>query len=1635
MTPRGEPGKAEILDRLEALVRERVPSGEVDLLCRFLRLVYAHVAPYDLAERTLDDLYGAALAHFRFGQIRPPQSLRLRVYNPRIEQHGWQSTHTIVETVNDDMPFLVDSTSIALNREGVAIHLIVHPVLHVRRDAAGRLVDIADGPGEGTFAESWMHLEIDRHTDHAFLARLEQRLAQVLADVRRAVEDWQAMRGRIDQALAEAAPGRRFLEEAEFAEIEAFLRWLADDHFTFLGFASYRLEEDVSRGLRLRREETSELGILRGVSDSPYSRSFEALPADVRRRAAEPLPLLIVTKANTKSTVHRDAYLDYIGVKRYASDGRVIGENRFLGLFTSAAYNRSPLSIPLLRRKLERVLERSGLDRRGHAGKALANILETYPRDELFQASEDELYATAVEILQLQDRLRIRLFPRRDPWGRFVTFLVYVPRDRYNTNLRERFQAILSEALESHDIEYQVQLTEALLARILFVVHTPRGIPQDLDARALELRLAEAARDWSDRLYEALLEAHGEETGNRLFRAFGRHFPVVYRDRVSPRVAVADVVALDALERGEAGPLALRLYRVLEEPVDLLHFRLIQPQSQVTLSAALPILERLGLEVLSEQPFEIRADGRVFWIHDFTLRHPQGAAIEVDGIRDLFDEAFLAVWTGAAENDGFGRLVLAAGLGWRDIVVLRAYCKYLLQLGTPFSQAYMEETLFRNPALARDLVALFRARFDPDREADRRQEDTERLRARILDGLERVQSLDEDRILRTYLGLVLATLRTNFFQTKPDGRPKDHLSFKFDPKAVPGMPLPKPAFEIFVYAPFVEGVHLRGGKVARGGIRWSDRREDYRTEILGLMKAQMVKNAVIVPVGAKGGFVVKRTPSERQALLEEGIRCYRTFLCGLLDLTDNQTRAGVVPPPRVVRYDDDDPYLVVAADKGTATFSDIANEISRAYGFWLDDAFASGGSAGYDHKKMGITARGVWESVKRHFREIGIDPERDTFTAVGIGDMSGDVFGNGMLLSDRIRLVAAFDHRHIFLDPDPDPKVAFAERRRLFELPRSSWDDYDRTKISPGGGVWSRRAKRVVLSPEVRRALAIEDTVLTPNELVSAILRAPVDLLWNGGIGTFVKARAESHADAQDRSNDAVRVDAEDLRCRVIAEGGNLGLTQRARIVFALRGGRLNTDFIDNSAGVDCSDHEVNIKILLRDVMEAGELTRIQRDRLLAAMTDEVAELVLRDNVLQNLALSVGQLRAAERLDAQLRLLRKLETSGRLDRRLEFLPDDDTLLERRRNGRGLTRPEAAVLLAHAKMALFDGLMATEVPGRPYFENDLCRYFPKPLVERYREAIARHPLRREIVATGLANGMVNYGLEEFASELEDDTGAELADIALAFVVARDALELECLWQAGCELGREVDAAQQLRLLDELRRTFVHATRWFLAHGPRPLVIREVVGLWRPGIRAIVGRLEEVLTLDQAEAVAQTVAEWRSAGLDPALARAAATLSCRLDACDIVAAARLAADGPASEAQLVALARIHFALSAELEIARLRNRLRAIPLSGRWERLAVSGLEDELSNLLRRLVLAAARSLPKAVESNELVSSLRAWLTSQVHGFARFRRVLDELETDAGADLARLAVAVRALSALEPVGGSGVAQISLNSSVET
>src|SRR5512135_3612966 len=1163
------------VDEVAALVATRIAPDLRDTLQDFVLRYYAQVDSEDLAERAAADLYGAALSHWNFARRREPGRARVRVFNPTLEEHGWQSRHTIVEIVNDDMPFLVDSVAMEVNRHGLTLHLIIHPIVGVVRAADGTLTALAPDGDPTRELESFIHLEIDRTVEADALARLAADIARVLENVRTAVTDWQPMQQKARAIASDLARDPPPLSTDQLADGAAFLEWLAEDHFTFLGYRCHDLVRIEGQDA-LRIVAGTGLGILRETPGKEIAESFAALPPEVRAYARRP-ELLVITKSTSRSTVHRPGYLDYVAVKRFDTAGRVCGEHRFLGLFTHLAYSASPSAIPLLRHKTANVIRRANLPPGGHAEKNLVNILDSFPRDELFETPEDELLQTAIGILHLGDRQRFRLFVRRDPFERFVTCLIFAPRENYATDVRQKWQAILLQAFNGESSDFNVNLSESALARVLITVRTAPGRVPRVDVGALEARLAGAARRWTDDLRGALIEALGEARGSALSHRYAVAFPAGYREDTAARATVPDIEIMERLSA--SAPLAMSLYRPLEAAPNALRFKLFRLGAPVTLSDSLPMLERMGMKVLDERPYRVTPQGGTpIWIHDLGMTCSTGE-IEVDLLHGVFEDAFARVFRGEVESDDFNRLVVAAKLPATDVTILRAYARYLRQIGFALSQPFIETTLAAHAGIAARLVGLFRLRFDPDAGPDAKAQADKEADA-IEQALEGVDNLSEDRVLRQYLALMLATTRTNFWCRDAAGARRSFLSFKFDPAKVPGLPEPKPMFEIFVYSVRFEGVHLRGGRVARGGLRWSDRPEDFRTEVLGYMK--------------------------------EGIACYEDYLRGLLDLTDNLASGTVVPPPQVKRHDADDPYLVVAADKGTATFSDHANSVSAEYGFWLGDAFASGGSAGYDHKAMGITARGAWESTKRHFRELGLDTQTTDFTVVGVGDMSGDVFGNGMLLSRHIRLVAAFDHRHVFLDPDPDPAATFAERERLFALSRSSWADYNQGLISEGGGIWARSEKSIPVSPQVRTVLGIEATRLTPAELIGAILKAPVDLLYNGGIGTYVKSSRETHADVGDRANDAIRVNGAELRCKVVGEGGNLGFTQLGRVEFARfggaegKGGRICTDAIDNSAGVDCSDHEVNIKILLGLVAAEGELTGQQRNKLLAEMTNEV---------------------------------------------------------------------------------------------------------------------------------------------------------------------------------------------------------------------------------------------------------------------------------------------------------------------------------------------------------------------------------------------------------------------------------------------
>ncbi|HSK99062.1 MAG TPA: NAD-glutamate dehydrogenase [Rubrobacteraceae bacterium] len=1603
--------KDELLDKVVARIREQIPEDQAPQVEEFVRQYYVWIPQEDLADRSPIDVYGAAVAHWNFANVRAPGAAKVRVYNPNFEEHGWQSTHTVVEIVTDDMPFLVDSTRMGVNREGYAIHLMLHPIVKVRRDDEGRLVEVLPPDAEDAVSESVIHVELDRQTEPGVLDGLHDCLTSVLKQVRAAVEDWPDMRGKALDLVSELEDSTASIDEEDLEEARSFLGWIADDNFTFLGYREYDLITENGEDA-LRNVQGTGRGILRETSPNPLSQSFAKLSPEVRR-LAHATHLLNLTKANSRSTIHRPSYMDYVGVKRFDAAGKVTGERRFLGLYTFSAYSMSTLEIPIVRRKVRYVLERAGFPEGSHNERDLIEILETYPRDELFQIDREDLFEISMGILHLQERQRVRLFVRRDTYGRFFSCLVFVPRDRYNTNIRQRMQDILHRAFNGTNVEFNVRLSESVLARLHFIIYTRPGEVPDYDLREIEERLVDATRSWTDDLYDALVEHFGEERGVELFHKYRDAFPAGYRAGFLARTAVADIGRIEELE-GE-DDLGMALYHPLEEPEDFLGFKLYRSGEQISLSDILPLLEDMGVEVVDERPHKLEPAGSpTVWIYDFGLVHGAQYELQTGEVKEIFQNAFARAWRGTIENDGFNRLVLAARLTWRQVTVLRAYCKYLRQAGTTFSQNYMEDTLYANQHITRLLVELFETRFDPSRQG-RAEEASERLVEEVREALDSVVSLDEDRILRNFLDATLATVRTNYYQKADDGEPKPYLSFKFDPTDLAVLPLPRPRFEIFVYSPRMEGVHLRGGKVARGGIRWSDRREDFRTEVLGLMKAQTVKNAVIVPVGAKGGFVVKRPPADggREALMEEVVACYKTLIRGMLDVTDNLEGDDLVPPPEIVRYDEDDPYLVVAADKGTATFSDIANGLSGDYDFWLGDAFASGGSAGYDHKAMGITARGAWESVKRHFRELGMDTQSEDFTVVGIGDMSGDVFGNGMLLSRHIKLVGAFNHLHIFLDPDPDPETSFEERERLFGLPRSSWSDYDEDRISEGGGVFPRSAKSIPLSSQVKQLLGVEDEALAPNEVIRALLKADVDLLFNGGIGTYVKASHESNADVGDRTNDAVRIDGSELGCRVVGEGGNLGLTQPGRIEYALNGGRIYMDAIDNSAGVDTSDHEVNIKILLDAVVESGDMTEKQRNELLGEMTEEVARLVLYDTYAQTLAIDNALTLAHPMIDVHARYIAALEHSGSLNRELEFLPNEETLSERRSEGMGLAAPELAILLSYSKITLYRDLLDSDLPEDRYLSDELVRYFPTPLRERFRDRMDEHRLRREITATSVVNDLVNRGGPSFAFRLGEETGAAAAEIARAYTAACEVFDMRALWTEIEALDNRVEAQTQTRMLLDWRRLVERATRWFLRNRRPPLDIEGTVEHFSEGVSELTRRIPELLLEADRETVEKAAEGLAEANVPRELAWRVAILNTMFSELDIVDVAA-GMDEPLEET-----AGVYFTLGDRLRLHWLRGHIDRLPRDNRWRALARAALRDDLYRGQAELTAEILRDTPDDLPAHERTD---AWIEANKGPVERTLQVLSDINASGTFGLATLSVALREVRNLITTSGA-------------
>jgi glutamate dehydrogenase len=1568
-----------------ALIDERRPQDATAM--KAFAAAYLRRLSADAAEDSSTvELFAEVAGVFDFAAARGEHPIAVRAFNPTASEHGYEHPGSVLETAAEDLPFLVDSVREEIIAEGLTVTRALHPVIGLERADDGRVTAVVH-PRESTSRESIMHFDLDRRLDQAALDTLAGEVRSVLGDVRRAVLDFPALTDRGRRMVQLAGAGAARYADDEVDETVAFLEWLLADHFIMLGYREYKIADDT-----ISVVPGSGLGILADEASSAFARprALSELPADLRERVLEG-DLLIVSKTNRLSTVHRRVRMDYVGVRKIAHDGRVSGEARMLGLFTTKAYAEPASQTPLLNRKLRQILRHEDLIEGSHDYKAAVSLFDSFPKDELFSASTNDLRRAVVELLSLEGD-RVRLLGRRASDERSVSLIAALPAARYDAELLDAFSALLRERFGTEAVDAQTVLGEGERVRVHVTVHAPGGVP-DVSLRELEQELISLARTWDDDVRERLVARHGPARGRELAARWAPRFPEYYRASVDPSLVVADVACFERLET-DGEPFVVGL----QNEANRTRIAIYKTGGKVELGAAMPTLEDLGLRVIEEVPTRLLGGDGDTWVQDFGVLGPGDRPLDLDDVGDRVADCIAAVRRDDAESDTLNRLVLVAGLNWREVNILRAYRMYRQRIGSRFTQGYQNDVLAANPELTAKLMRYFELRFDPDEPRDQDAEGA--LRDEIVADLDAVASLDHDRILRNQLLLIDATLRTNAFN--PD---REVTAFKLRSADVPAIPQPSPLFEIYVYSPAMEGIHLRGGKVARGGIRWSDRM-DYRTEVYGLMRAQLTKNAVIVPAGAKGGFYLKQPPAGRAELKAEVERQYVRYIGGLLELTDNLVGGEVVHPQRVRALDEDDTYLVVAADKGTATFSDTANRVSEERGFWLGDAFASGGSSGYDHKALGITARGAWESVKRHFSELGVDVATEPFTVVGIGDMSGDVFGNGMLLSDRIRLVGAYDHRHVFVDPDPDPDAGFAERKRLFEMPGSSWDDYDREKISEGGGVWPRTAKSIPLSPQARAALGTEEERLAPNDLIRVLLRAPVDLLWNGGIGTVVKASDETDAEAMDRASDAIRVDARDLRCRVVGEGGNLGVTRRGRVEYAQQGGLINADFIDNSAGVDCSDHEVNLKILLGLAEQRGELDRPGRDALLREVSDDVVAHVLYDSFLQAQILAQEVVVSKTRMFAYEDLMATLEANGLLDRASESLPATEEIAERRRAGRGLERPELALLLAYAKRALTRDLLASDFCEDPWLERDLRAYFPDRVAERFGHLLPDHPLRRELIATINANDVVNSLGPTFASQLSAERGAETADVVRAYRIARAVTGAGPRWDAVEALPRTLDRELATELLAGVDRLVEAAARWYLGHDGGAPLEDQIAAAEAPFAR-LIAALPEIGGDDWRERRRAVADDLVARGAPAEVAWAHALTPELMQAPDILGVAEH------TGAAVEDVARAYHALAERLDIVWLLGALDELPQPTRTQRWAVQAVREDCLEALAELARSA---LERDAAGQDPAAAVDAYLDARPTKTRRLGAVTASLSIEGTGDLPALMLAVRALRAL-------------------
>lgn len=1580
--------KATFIEQLNALIKAKKPRNKPAEIITFAAEFFSQYPIAELSGRSADDVLGLlndAYAEIEEFKGRPS----VRVYNPDIKTDHWQSPQTIVFVHCKNTPFLMDSVRMALTNEGITVHAVNYTSLSTERSNKGELkaiipsskTDHMDGD------EALLYFEINHLTQSQDLTATSKAIKGALKNIALVNTGYTDMLNALQLVRDNIENARKKHSKAEVGEANQFLSWLVVNNFTFLGYAFFAAKDQKGQ---LGEEAEHAFGLLKEKSATAFIGSHQFTSKN----------LIAFSKLPLRSSVHRRAYPDHIAIKSYDASGQFSGVHHIIGLYTSGVYRASVMNIPILREKVEKIYENVNTNIGSYNGKVIRQVLETYPRDELFQSTVKELTQTITGVSQINERHIVRLFMRQDEMNHFAYAMVYIPRDIFSTRLREQILGLLGEAVNAESNEFYTYYSESTLSRTYIIFKLREGSTANWKVQPLEEQVKLLAQTWSSSLYETLTEQLGEEQGIALYKRFNNSFSTAYQENFPARCAIHDIKMLETLS--DKRVLALDLCEPQDEDKGRIHFRIFHKENPLALSEVIPVLERMDLKVLGEHPYKIKTENGLVWLHDFELKSRLMAQAEFSELKQRFEEAFRHIWQRDAENDGFNGLVLSANIHWREVVILRAYAAYMKQTLFPFSKRAITKTLMAYPDITKQLVSLFHHLFDPECS----QSKTADIQKNILSDLENVANLNDDRILRRYLEFIQGTLRTNFYQHDTEGNTKTYISLKFNPREIADIPEPRPQYEIFVYSPRVEGVHLRGGKVARGGLRWSDRHEDFRTEVLGLVKAQQVKNAVIVPNGAKGGFIAKRASMSRgrDAFLKEGITCYQIFIRGLLDITDNLVDAKVIPPKQVVRRDDDDPYLVVAADKGTATFSDIANAISQEYGHWLGDAFASGGSQGYDHKGMGITARGAWVSVQRHFKEKGIDVQKEDITVVGIGDMAGDVFGNGMLMSKHICLTAAFNHLHIFIDPNPNAEASYKERERLFTTPGSSWEDYNKKLISNGGGIFSRNAKSIPISKEMKARFDISVDKLTPSDLISALLKSPVDLIWNGGIGTYVKSASESHTNIGDKANDSLRVNGAELRCKVFGEGGNLGLSQAGRIEYCMHGGACNTDFIDNAAGVDCSDHEVNIKILLNEEVKKGRLTEKQRNRLLASMTDTVAEMVLENNYYQTQSISLAETESLARINEYRRLINAMENSGRLNRHLEFIPSDEELADRAADGEGLTRPELAVLNCYVKVQLKEDLAVASIADNPYLISWVEKAFPKQLLKKYKKQIHSHILRKEIIATQLANDMVdNMGIT-FCHRLVEATGETPANIALAYVLARDIFKLDD-FQAEVEaLDYKVPAADQLALLTSMMRRVRRGTRWFLRNRRGSLDPANDVSIFEDQVSKAIKATPAVLSQNEKHVWEEKCHYFTELGLSSSWANIMSMPGHLFSGLGIAEAAIESKDSIERAVEM------HHLLGDKLGLYWFAHAVTDVKVENHWQAMARESFIDDIDKVLR---VMSVNLLRLAGKEYQLEESLQLWMHENPQLVSRWRTIAHDLQTNTASDFAMFSVAMREL----------------------